>query len=169
MNNSTQHGISLENGEILITLTASKAGVPTSFTVWNTSRKETIDKGKDHHDETDQSREHHNLTFEDGVYALVTKRKGKELLIAIGTKGMVGIYTIQRKDPGIQLEFTGSFIVPTGEDVAVTDIRFTTDGYGLALVTEDGLQRKISLKQKKRGLFQEVGNPLPVSRDLECK
>ncbi|NLF24519.1 MAG: hypothetical protein GX589_02530 [Deltaproteobacteria bacterium] len=94
------------------------------------------------------------IRFEDGIHAMAVNLDGDR--IAVGTRGLLGVYELQQESGDTRLNCIAFYEVPGGKDVAVTSVFFGADGKNLHVRAEDGFERELRLGQKKSGLLVEV-------------
>ena len=94
------------------------------------------------------------IKFEDGIHSIAASLEGDK--IAIGTKGLLGVYELRRESGKMGLVHSASFIIPGDADYAVTSVFFSVDGEALHIRAEDGFERVLSLREKRNGMLVEI-------------
>ena len=89
-----------------------------------------------------------------GITAFATSHT--EDIVAIGTKGMVGVYSVKEGEKGSRLKHMASYVVPGEREYAVTKISFNSNGDVIKIQTEDGLERQLSLRIRTSGMMREL-------------
>ena len=99
------------------------------------------------------------IYFEEGISAVAASRDGA--MIAVGTKGLLGLYRMEQRRGKGRLVHVASYVVP--DDADVNSIFFSGNGSRLSVTTEDGFRRELALGVRVEGLLQEVQDNVPIA------
>lgn len=94
------------------------------------------------------------IHFEDGIFSLAASHSGDQ--VAVGSKGILGLYEVRRGDGETRFAHMASFVVPGEKSYPITDICFSSDGNSLTIKAEDGMRRELSLLEKQNGMLMEI-------------
>jgi hypothetical protein len=96
------------------------------------------------------------LPIDDGVYSFAVSPKEEK--IAVGTRGMVGLYQVNSQHGVSYLKHVASFSSSEapGEELAFVDLIFSADGLILTAVREDGSRVRLAVDTTVGGLMEEV-------------
>jgi len=94
------------------------------------------------------------IRFDEGIHAVAASLDGD--MIAVGTKGLLGVYELRREAGKVGLVHIASYVVPGDGEYAVTSVFFSADGGRIHIRSEDGFERELAFNDRKRGMLVEV-------------
>ena len=96
------------------------------------------------------------LRIDEGVYSFAVSPNGRR--VAVGTRGILGLYEIQPSAAGGRLSHVASYpsLDRSSDDLTFIGLAFTADGSSLQVVCEDGTELELEADEKTRGVMQET-------------
>ena len=105
------------------------------------------------------------MHFDGGIYAFASSPDGQ--FIAVGSKGLLGLYLVKENSGAQGLSHFASFVIPGMGEFAVTRLTLSEDSQSLIVESEDGFIRTLSVGEKEDGMLIELSrSPASGIEDL---